>query len=124
MRIPVEDKTNFSWDVTAVQPLFTGFAIASQCGIAKDIEISRLNIELATTNTAYQAKNTFISRLLTEKLVKVSEESVKSLEKHENDAGKFYAQGMIPYSDLLKAQVGLASARHNLENARSERDKF
>lgn len=122
-RIPVEDKTNFSWDVTAVQPLFTGFAITSQCGVAKkDLEISTLNIDLARTSIAYQAKHAFISRLLAEKLVKVAEESVESLRTHENDAKKFYSQGMIPYSDVLKAQVGLASATHNLENARSEEE--
>lgn len=121
MRIPVEDKTNFSWDITAVQPIFTGFAITSQCGIAgKNVEISKKNIDLVIADSAFQAKNAFISRLLAEKLAGVSKDSVESLKAHERDAQKFFDQGMIPYSDVLKAQVGLASASHNLENAMAD----
>lgn len=122
-KIPVEDKTNFSWDITASQPLFTGFAITSQCGIAsKTHEISKFNIELVRADTCYLAKKAYISKLLAEKMVKVAEDSVESLKSHEADAQKFYGQGMIPYSDVLKARVGLASAIHNLENARSEEE--
>lgn len=121
MRIPIEDKTNFSWDITASQPLFTGFAITNQCGIAsKNLEISKFNLELVRADTCYLAKKAYISKLLAEKLVRVAGESVESLRLHEADALKFYGQGMIPYSDVLKAQVGLASATHNLENAKSE----
>lgn len=123
MKIPVEDKTNFSWDVTATQPLFTGYAITSQCEIAgKNSEISKKYIDLALSDITFQAKNAFFSLLQAQKLEEVSRKSVESLESHEHDAQKFYSQGMIPYSDVLKAQVGLASARHNLENAKADVD--
>jgi len=47
----------------------------------------------------------------------VADETVKNLAAHEQDAQKFFNQGIIPYNDLLKAKVALANARQEYERS-------
>jgi outer membrane protein len=110
-----------------VQPVFTGFANRYQ------YEISELSVDLAKNNQTierhriiFDAKEAYFSVLKTRKLVAVAEQAVSQLTAQREDSRNFYEVGIIPYNDLLKAEVELANvqqdrivAQNNFELAES-----
>jgi outer membrane protein len=128
-RVPVGTQDNYEWKATVTQPLFTGFALISSYDLAKlGIDQSRLQLELEKLNLALQVKQAYFGILKADKGVGVAEKAVASLESHVKVAKGFYDVGMIPVNELLKAEVELANARHDLiraqNNARLARASF
>jgi len=119
-RVPVGTKDNYQWKATVTQPLFTGFALVSAYDLAKlGIDQSRLQLELEKLDLALQVKQTYFGILKADKGVDVAEKAVASLESHVKVAQGFYDVGMIPVNELLKAEVELANARHDLIRAQN-----
>jgi len=119
-KIDVSDKDNYHWDVTVTQPVFTGFAISSKYNMAKlGIETKKTEKELTTLDIVKMVKTAYYNILLAKKIYLVADESVNNLQSHKNNSEKFFNQGMIPYNDLLRAQVGLADSIQNREKARA-----
>jgi len=56
---------------------------------------------------------------MAKKVLMVADDAVENLEAHVRDAEQFYKHDVIPYNDLLQAQVALANAVQNREKARS-----
>ena len=129
--VDVGDKDRFHWDVTVTQPIFTGFALSTKHKMARlGVDIKSMERKRAVLDVVKQVKVSYFNILLAKKFLIVTEEAVKHLESHVNDAEKFYEQGMIPYNDLLRSKVALADARQkrvraesNLEIARSALNK-
>ena len=111
---------NYQWNTTVTQTLFAGFAIVSAYKLSKlGIDISNLNMELAKQSLILNVKNAYFNILKADKGVEVAASAVESLESHVREAQSFYDVGMIPVNDLLKADVELANARHNLTKVRN-----
>ncbi|MDX9786145.1 MAG: TolC family protein [Desulfobacterales bacterium] len=109
------------WDVSLVQPVFTGFALSSQYRIAKNnVEIETCEREQTLIDLVQQVKAAFLNALLAEKIRNVTEEQVSALRGHTEDAKKYYDQGIIPHNDLLKSQVALANALQQQEKAKAD----
>ncbi len=108
---PVGTLDNFHWDISLIQPLFTGYALQSRYAMAKTgLALKQVALAQARADIVRQVKVAFSHALLTQKLVLITAAAQKSLEAHAAKAQAFFDQGLIPYNDLLQAQVALAEA--------------
>jgi outer membrane protein TolC len=111
----------YNWDVTVVQPLFTGYALSSKLDISKlDVEARKLEKVRVAQDLTKGVKSACYGLILARKLVVVGEDEVASLEAHQRNAEMFFEQGLIRKNDLLQAEVALANSRQQLENERAD----
>jgi len=68
---------------------------------------------------ALGVKEAYFNILRADKGIDVAEKAVESLKSHLEVATNFYEVGMIPINDLLKAEVELANAQHDLIKAQN-----
>lgn len=123
MEIPVSSDDVYQWDLTAVQPLFTGFALVTKYEMAGyGVDLSETYRTLAMMDVVRQVKEAYFNVLTAEKFLGVAEEAVSNLQSHVRDAERFYREGMIPYNDLLKSQVALANVVQQRERAMAQVD--
>jgi outer membrane protein len=112
------DQDIYQWQATVRQPIFTGFALISAYELTKlGIDQSKIDLELEKLDLALKVKEAYFNILSADKTVNVAKSAVESLEAHHTVAKNFYDVGMIPVNDLLKAEVELANAQHNLIQA-------
>lgn len=117
----VGDTDNYHWDVTVVQPLFTGFSLWSSYGLSKaDAEIGRLELEKTVQDVIRDVKTAYFDVLLSERIQNVAMDKVKTLDAQEKDATSFFDNGIIPKNDLLKSRIARAAAVQELEKARAD----
>jgi len=118
--VGVGTKDNYQWKGTVTQPLFTGFALTSSYELAKlGIDQSRLEVEQAKLDLALQVKEAYFGILKADKALDVARKAEEALESHVKVAQNFYDVGMIPVNELLKAEVELANAQHDLVRAQN-----
>ncbi|MBW2646638.1 MAG: TolC family protein [Deltaproteobacteria bacterium] len=121
--IPMGNKDNYHWDVSLVQPIFTGFALSTIHEMAKlGVDLRGMEKKRAILDVTRQVKVAYFNILLAKKFFTVADEAVKDLESHVRDAQLFYDQEMIPYNDLLKPKVALANAVQNRARAETKVD--
>lgn len=114
----------YNWDVTVLQPLFTGFALSSKLNMAKlDIAARRLEKEQTALDLTRQVKSTCYQLLLAQQLEAVSNQEVEALTAHQRDAELFFGQGLIQPNGLLQARVALANSVQLQEKARADVQK-
>ncbi|MDY6904734.1 MAG: TolC family protein [Thermodesulfobacteriota bacterium] len=117
----VGDADNYHWDMTLVQPLFTGFGLSSRYGISKaDAKISHLSLSQTVQDVIRDVKTAYYEALLAERIQKVAQDKVKTLAAQEKDAQGFFDHGVIPKNDLLKSKIALAAAIQEKEKARAD----
>ena len=119
--VQTADRTQFHWDISLVQPLFTGFALSSKYNITKLQSLMRDEEKRqAVLDITRDVKNAYFNILLSQKMVAVADDEVNALTAQQSDAQKFFDEGLIPRNDLLRSQVALANALQNLEKARAD----
>jgi outer membrane protein len=107
-------KDEYSFSATVTQPLFTGFSILNRYKIAQLGEtLARQQEQQNRRDIVFEARNAYFSILKAEKIVAVTEQAVTQLTANHKVSKDFYQVGMIPYNDLLKAEVELANARQD-----------
>lgn len=117
---PISVKDNYQWKGTVAQPVFTGFALLSRYELGKlGIDEAELELELEKLDLALRVKQAYFGVLEADRGVEVAEKAVQSLQSHVKVARSFYDVGMIPINDLLKAEVELANAEHDLVKAQN-----
>jgi outer membrane protein len=120
LKFKLGDQDIYQWQGTIRQPIFTGFAVTSAYELSKlGIDQSKVALELEKLDLALNVKEAYFNILRADKTVNVAKSAVESLEAHHNVAKNFYDVGMIPVNDLLKAEVELANAQHNLIQAQN-----
>jgi len=123
MKIPLSSEELYKWNLTAIQPLFTGFALITRYEMARyGVDLSKTYQTLAMMDVTKQVREAYFTALLAEKFFGVAEEAVRNLESHARDAERFYKEGMIAYNDLLKSKVALANAVQNRDRAKANAD--
>jgi len=104
----------YSFSATVSQPLFSGFAILNQYKLSElGLDVAKYKKNIARRDVIFNARAAYFSILKTQKIASVSEQAVKLLDAHLEVATNFHNVGMIPYNDLLKAEVELANARQD-----------
>ena len=119
-KVPVRDLNDFSWNISLIQPVFTGFALITKRQLAElNIDLRGIERQQAVLDVAKEAKIAYFRVLLAKRYVEIAKEEVDQLRLHLRDAKQFYDQGIIPRNDLLKSEVALAQAEQNLVKAKS-----
>jgi multidrug efflux pump subunit AcrB/outer membrane protein TolC len=117
-QVQIAHARTFHWDITLVQPLFTGFALSTQYDMTKlGLEIKKQEKEQITLDLIQAVKEAYFNILFAKKILVIAQDAVKSLESHQTDAQKLFDHGMIKYNDLLRAKVALANVLQNREKA-------
>ncbi|MHB1014250.1 MAG: TolC family protein [Desulfurivibrionaceae bacterium] len=120
-KVAVGARDNFAWDFTLTQPLFTGFALSAKKRMAElGIESGEVERQLAVLELTAQVRLAYYRIFRQKQMLKVRDETVAQLAAHVEDARHFYAQGLIPYNDLLKSQVALSNAEQARLQSRSD----
>lgn len=89
--LPTSNKDNFYWDITLVQPIFTGFALSIRHKMAGlGVDLREMEKKRATLDVARLVKVAYFNILLAKKFFMVSDEEVKNLESHVRDAQHLY----------------------------------
>jgi len=111
-------RDNYQWKATVSQTLFTGFALVSAYELGKlGIDEAELNLELEKLDIVLLVKEAYFLVLEADRGVEVAEKAVESLRSHVKVARSFHRVGMIPVNDVLKAEVELSNAEHDLIKA-------
>lgn len=114
----------YNWDVTVVQPLFTGFALTSKLEMSKlDVTAKKFERQQIELDLTLNVKGACYNLALAERLLSVKQDEVAALGAHCRNAESFYNQGLIRKNDLLRAQVALANSQQQMENARANVQK-
>ena len=118
MKIPLNATDLYGWNLTAVQPIFTGYALSTKYEMAKlNIDLKEVEKRLAILDVTRSVKTAYYNVLLHKKTLAVADDAVENLDSHVRDAEQFYRHDIIPHNDLLQSQVALANARQNRERA-------
>lgn len=116
MKVPYLPTDLYRWSITAVQPVFTGFALSTKYDMAKlNIDLKGVEKEMAILDTRRSVKVAYYNALRAQRVLTVANDTVSTLESHESDADQCYKHDLIPYNDLLQSRVALANARQNRE---------
>jgi outer membrane protein len=109
---------NYQWKGGVSQPIFTGFALLSSYELAKlGIDLAELEYRLAMLDLVLNVKEAYFGILRADKGLEVASKAVESLKAHVTTAENFHRVGLIPVNELLKAEVALGNATHDLVKA-------
>jgi len=121
MIFPFSVKTSNRWEVSLIQPLFTGFGLESQYKSSKaGQEISNYQLEEARLNLVRDVQETYLQVLLGAQLLQVARDNTASLEIQRRNADANYKQGVTAVNDVLKADVALSEAVQRERNAQKQ----
>jgi outer membrane protein len=110
-----QDDNRWSFDGTIEQPIFTGFSILSNFQLAQlGLDVAQIQLNRARLDLILQVKEVYFGILRAEKLVEVSEQSVRELQEGVRVAKNFVKVGLRPKVDLLDAETRLAQAELEL----------
>ena len=114
-----QDENRFTAIIS--QPVFNGFSLSNRYEIAKlGLDIATVEETLQRQRITFAAKDAYFSVLRAQKLVKIAEQAVASLQANEEVSRNFYEVGMIPLNDKLRAEVELANSRQDLIVAKNQ----
>jgi outer membrane protein len=114
----VNPEEEYNFVTSFSQPIFRGFTLINQYRIASlGLDIADLRDKLTRQDIILDAKNAYYSILKTQKLVNVSEDTVRQITAQKDVAENMYQVGMSPLNDLLQSQVQLANAQQELITA-------
>jgi len=111
---------NFSSRFSGNWSLFDSFANLKSVARAKDLrQAAGHQLERADQETIFRAVQAYLGLLLAQKEQDVAEQSVKTAQSILDRSQARYQSGVVVQSDLLSAQVRLASRQEELIRARS-----
>ena len=104
-QVTTNTRDQHHWEIALHQPIFSGFAISARHRLAQlGLATRTLDLQQARQKVIVQVKQGCFDLLVAEKKLDVTESSVTALTAHETDVEKFYAKGLVPLNDLLKAR--------------------
>jgi outer membrane protein len=114
------DPDNYEWNVSAAQPLFTGWRLTALRELASvGVDTATIQKETAIHDLVLNVKGAYFGILKAEKLEKVAVQAVEQLEAHLRVAQAFYEEGIIAKNELLQTEVQMAQARQDLIRAQN-----
>lgn len=109
---------NYSWEVTASQPLYAGGTIVNSYEISRiGVDVARKEEETTVQDVVLDATAAYFGILKAERILAVAQQSVEQLQAHRDIAESFFEVGIIPKNDLLYTEVELAIGNQDLVRA-------
>jgi outer membrane protein len=102
----------YNFQLTAQQPLFTGFALENAAKAARlsALATKQMN-EKERSELIYNIKNAYWSLYKANEFKKLIDENVQLIEAHLNDVQRFFNQGLAKLNDVMKVQVQLSNMK-------------
>jgi outer membrane protein TolC len=120
--VPTSEKNFPSYSLSIQQLLYDFGGTISRYRSSKAIlETRKLDTLRVRNFVSLDFALVYFDLLESEKLVRVAESEVRTLEAHLRDAKNLYENGVITKNDLLQAEVRLSDARQKLLNTRNLR---
>jgi len=111
-------KDNYNWNIQFRQPVYAGGGIAAAYETSKTgVDIARMTVMQTELDIVQEVKVAYFTILQAQRMMGVASQSLKRLAAHRDSANAFYAEGLIPRNDLLRAEVELAAGRQQLLRA-------
>ncbi len=111
-------RNTYTFDVTATQPVFTGWALTTTRDLASlGVDIAKIQKETTIQDLVLNVKDAYFGILKAEKLETVAKQAVEQLEAHLEVAQAFYEEGIIAKNELLQTEVEMAQSRQDLIKA-------
>ena len=115
------DHTQFQSNLRVVQTVFAGLTILSSYQQAQiEKEISEIEKETAERELIREIQHHFLELLKAQEDRRSLESSVERLEVSLEASQSFYERQLVPYADVLQAEVELEEARQDLNQAKNE----
>jgi len=112
------ETNNYEFNVTATQPLFTGWRLTTLRELASlGVDTAKIKKEAVIEDLVLNVKEVYFGILKAEKLEKVAIQAEEQLEAHLRVAQAFYDVGIIAKNELLQTGVQMAQARQDLIRA-------
>lgn len=109
---------NYEWNVTATQPLFTGWRLTMSRDLASlGVDTAKIQKETAVQDLVLDVKAAYFGILKAAKLETVARQAVEQLKAQLEVSQAFYDEGIIAKNDLLQTEVQMAQARQDLITA-------
>jgi outer membrane protein TolC len=114
------DQNIHAFNIKLTQILYAGSRIVNTYERAKILkQVSEAEMHLARVELAYNIETTFYKLMKAKEDIISATESVNRLEESVKSAEAFLEKELVPYVDVLKAQVDLADARDQLGQAKN-----
>ena len=112
------DTNSYQFNVTATQPLFTGWRLTLTRDLAAlGVDIAKIQKETVIQDVIVNVKEAYFGILKAEKLEKVAKQTVELFKAQLRVSQAFYDEGIIAKNDLLQTEVQMAQARQDLIKA-------
>lgn len=109
------DVDNYSVGLTVSQPIYAGGAISASVRAAKLLSLfADQTIRAATQDVVYAAQVAYYELLVSQHLVEISRDAVRSAQAHLENVEKKRAGGVASDFDVLRAQVELSNFEADL----------
>mgnify|MGYP002409917473 FL=1 len=119
-KLQLGDVDNYSVALTVTQPIYAGGAISARVRAARLMSLyADQTIRAVTQDVVYAAQSAYYDLLLSQHLVQIAEEDVRSAKVHLQTVEKRRAGGVVSDFDVLRAQVELSNYEANLLRARN-----
>jgi outer membrane protein len=111
---------NYSAALTVTQPLYAGGAIRAQVELARlSSLLADQTVRAATQDVVYSTETAYYNLLLSQNLVNINTEEVRTAKAHLDDVQKKRSGGVAADFDVLRAQVELSNAEASLIRSRN-----
>lgn len=112
------DINTYQFNITATQPLFTGWRLTISREIASlGVDTAKIQKETAIQDLVLNVKGAYFGILKAEKLENVAKQAVEQLKANLEVSQAFYDEGIIAKNDLLQTEVQMAQAHQDLIRA-------
>jgi len=112
------DTNTYQFNITATQPLFTGWRLTISREIASlGVDTAKIQKETTIQNLVLNVKEAYFGILKAEKLENVAKQAVEQLKANLGVSQAFYDEGIIAKNALLQTEVQMAQAWQNLIKA-------
>jgi len=115
--IRIDKKTFPNFNITAVQPIYTGGKITAGLGYAKaDAENARQLLQQIRNTVTREIIKNYYGVVLLKEVIITRKNVLSGMQKHESQAEKAFKIGMISTEELLRAKVAVANAERSLSD--------
>jgi len=122
-KLQAGDVDNYSVLLNVTQPIYAGGAISARVRAARLLSLfSNQMVRAATQDVVYAVQTAYYDLLLSQHLVEISVDAVRSAEAHLEDVEKRRAGGVASDFDVLRAQVELSNFEADLTRAKNAID--
>ena len=111
-------RNNYQWNLTATQPLFTGWRLSMSRDLASlGVDTAKIQKVSTIQDLVFAVKAAYFAILKATKLETVAKQAVEQLKAQLEVSQAFYDEGIIAKNELLQTEVQMAQARQDLITA-------